>query len=457
MMKRIFLYLLLPLLIVACADDDSFSASKSNRLTFGVDTLRMDTVFANVGSSTYSFWVYNRSADGIRLQSVRLRNGNQTGFRVNVDGTYLDNSQGAVASNLELRQGDSLRVFVEATLPETGQLDPQRVEEQLVFGLESGVEQQVCLRAFAWDAVRVDGLSVERDTTIESARPVVVYGDGVRVAEGAVLTIRNTTLYFHDQAGLRVDGSLRTENVVLRGDRLDYMFPYLPYDRISGQWDGVSFSATSTQNELTDTEIRNANHGIVLSDTAALDTLQRRLTMTRCTVHNTKGPAVVAYHSNLALSHCQLTNALGDCLAVYGGVCDIDHCTLAQFYPFSADRGAALRFADFFGDRYYPYLRLTCRNTIMTGYEADEVMLLKKDTTVADSRFSYLFENCLMRTPAVDDDTVSFRQIIWETPKDSVQGKRHFVTIDEQNLYYDFHLDSVSTAKGMGFEEGERR
>ena len=92
-MKRILLpLLLLGCLLAACSDNDSFSADRGNRLTFSADTVAMDTVFSTVGSSTYTFWVFNNSGDGIRLTSVRLKNGNQTGFRANVDGSYLDNT-----------------------------------------------------------------------------------------------------------------------------------------------------------------------------------------------------------------------------------------------------------------------------------------------------------------------------------------------------------------------------
>ena len=69
----------------------------------------------------------------------------------------------------------------------------------------------------------------------------------------------------------------------------------------------------------------------------------------------------------------------------------------------------------------------------------------------ADSvNFAYYFENCLLRTPEVKDDTLHFKKIIWENPKDEIQGKKQFVLIDEDNLIYDFHLDSLSTAKGLG-------
>ena len=429
------------LMMGACSDDESYSTSTQDLLTFTADTLKMDTVFANVGSATYTFWAYNRTDKAIRLNTVRLRNGNQTGFRVNVDGSYLDNSLGAVATNLEVRKGDSLRVFVELTAPETNQLEPQMVVDDLVFQLESGAEQRVRLQAWAWDALKWTDRVISRDTTIDTRVPIIIYGSGLRVDSGAVLTLRGTTLYFHDRAGLDVYGRLKAEDCVMRGDRLDRMFDYLPYDRISGQWRGLWFARTSAGNTLSNTEIRNATTGICLADSAAMDKQQPRLWMSHCIVHNTKGPGLVSYRSYVELEYCQLTNTEGDCLAVYGGICAVDHCTLAQFYPFSAERGAALRFESN-GD-----VAFVCTNSIVTGYEEDVVMGEQTDTTAV---YAYLFRDCLLRTPKVENDTVGFQNIIWETPKDSIQGKQHFVRIDEKNLYYDFHLDSLSTAKGKG-------
>jgi hypothetical protein len=443
-MKRYILYTMIlvwGLLVSACSDDESYTTSRGDLLTFTADTLKMDTVFANVGSATYTFWVYNHTDKGIRLNSVRLKNGNQTGFRVNVDGSYLDNTLGAVVTDLEVRKGDSLRVFVELTSPETHQLEPQMVIDDLLFMLESGVEQRVRLEAWAWDAEKWTDKVISRDTTIDTRVPIILYGNGLRIDSGAVLTLRGATLYFHDRAGIDVYGRLLTEGCVMRGDRLDHMFDYLPYDRVSGQWRGLWFAPSSTGNALKDTEIRNAMTAVALADSAVMDTTQLRLQMSHCIVHNAKGHGIVSYHSNVALDYCQLTNTLGDCLAVYGGRCVVDHCTLAQFYPFSADRGAALRFV---ADSDLSFL---CTNSVVTGYAEDVVMGEHSDTTAT---MDYRFENCLLRTPRVENDTLSFRNITWETPKDSLQGKQHFVTIDEDNLYYDFHLDSLSTAQGKG-------
>lgn len=441
MMKQYVFLLLLICSFVACHDDDSFTTSQTDLLSFTNDTLKLDTVFSNVGSSTYSFWIYNRTDKGIRLSTVRLRNGNQTGFRVTVDGSYLDNALGAVVTNLEVRSGDSLRVFVELTPQETHQQEPLMITDDLLFQLESGAEQRVRLEAWAWDAMKWTNTVIDHDTIIDTRVPIILYGSGLRVDSGAVLTLRGTTLYFHDSAGIDVYGRLVAENCVMRGDRLDRMFDYLPYDRVSGQWRGLWFATSSTGNTLAETEIRNATTAIWLADSAAMDTTQLRLQMLHCIVHNAKGHGVVSYHSNIELDYCQLTNTMGDCLAVYGGRCLIDHCTLAQFYPFSAERGAALRFVAN-GD-----VSITCRNTIVTGYEDDVLMGELPDTTVV---YEYLFSNCLLRTPKVEDDTLRFQNIVWETSKDSIQGKKHFVNIDEENLFYDFHLDSLSTAQGKG-------
>ena len=441
-MKRIF-YLLLVLLWVACENDDSFSTSTGLRLSFSVDTLQIDTIFSRTPSSTYAFWVHNHNDDGIRISTVKLKRGNQSGYRVNVDGVYLDNSNGSQTNNVEIRRKDSLLVFVELTAPETRQKEPLLVEDDLLFALESGAEQKVCLRAWAWDAQRLYDMQIKKDTVIETGVPLIVYGT-LQVDKGVKLTIKNTDLYFHDGAGMNVDGQLETDHVTMRGDRLDDMFDYLPYDRVSNQWEGVRFSGSSTGNVLKYTEIRNADEALVC-DSSKLDLSVYRLEMDHCIVHNSNSTGVKIVNSYASLNYCQLTNAGGDCLAVYGGEVNVNYCTIAQFYPFSADRGAALFFSNRGTTASANPLKITCIGSIMTGYEDDVVM--GDDTS--EAAFEYHFANCLLRTPAVDD-AERFTNIIWEKPDDEVQGKQHFVKIDEDNLDYDFHLDEKSTAKGMG-------
>ena len=445
-MKRIFYLLTILAFLAGCADDDSFSTSAQLRLTFSADTIQLDTLFSATPSKTYAFWVYNRHDDGVRIATVQLQRRNQSGFRVNVDGSYLDNTSGSAVRNLEIRRNDSVLVFVELTAPLTRQDGPVAVDDNLVFTLESGAEQRVNLRAWAWDAIRLTDARIERDSLIETATPIIICG-GLTVAEGARLTVRNTTLYFHDQAGIDVHGQLTLENCVLRGDRLDRMFDYLPYDRVSGQWRGLRFYATSAADTIRGSEIRNASDAIVV-DSAALDPQQPRLTVDRSVVHNAKGYGIRAVSAYIRLLASQVTNTWHDCVAIVGGKAEIVDCTLAQFYPFDADRGKVLYFSDCQGPAGMPLASLYCEGSILTGYEKDVWTI---DRRAEDATLEFLFANSLLRSPRVETaDSVRFSNIIWESPTDSIEGKKHFRTIDEENLSYDFRLDSLSTAWGLG-------
>ena len=178
----------------------------------------------------------------------------------------------------------------------------------------------------------------------------------------------------------------------------------------------------------------------VVVDQAELDESHYRLSMIHCVVHNSKGTGVMAVGSTIRLNHCQLTNAGGDCLAVIGGMAEISYCTIAQFYPFDAKRGKALRFAN---ETENPLKRFYCEGLIVTGYADDEVT----GEAISDE-VDYYFENCLLRTTA--EEGYRFEAIIWESPSDEIEGKEHFIKIDEENLIYDFHLNDNSPAKGKG-------
>ena len=425
MVRRLFFFLTaIALLLTACSDNDSFSTDRSHLLTFSKDTIKMDTMFSDVPSTTYTFWVYNHSGDGIRIANVRLDRGNQSGFRVNVDGTFLN----PVATDLEVRKGDSIRVFVEVTAHENLQETPQLVEDNLLFTLQSGVVQQMNLRTWAWDAYKVTNMVVTGDEVIESSKPVVVYGRGINIEKGATLTVKNTTLYFHDGAGIEVSGKLVTDHVLMRGDRLDHMFAYLPYDRVSGQWGGVVAKAKSDGVEMTNSELHSSHNALWCDSTV--------VTLTNTIIHNCKGYGLYAHDSKVALTKCLVSNALNDCLSMEGCQATVDQTTLAQFYPFSANRGAALRF-----NYTKQPMSLVCKNTLVTGYAEDVIFGKGNDPEL----MSYHFENCLLRTGAVEDSK-DIVNVIWEKPSDEIQGQKHFVKFDDVNFIYDFRLKEESPA-----------
>ncbi len=437
--------LMLAFSLQACMDDDSFTTSPQNRLTFSTDTLSLDTIFANVPTTTHSFWAYNRSGDGLRCASVRLASGNQTGFRVNVNGTYLGSNVGYQAQDVEIRNEDSIRIFVELTAPATGKTDPQLVADDLVFTLESGVEQKVNLKAYAWDANLLTAPTITEDASWTGEKPIVIRGQ-MTISEGATLTLTpGTTLYFHENTGVDVYGRLVSQGmpgqeVVLRGDRLDRMFDYLPYDLTPGLWQGIRFHEESYDNLLEFTDLHSAFTGITCDSS---DVSRQKLTLRQSTIHNCQGEGLRATHCKVTLENCQLSNTLSHCAAFLGGDIDINGCTLAQFYPFDIDRGAAL----FFSSAEYPLQSLLCRNSLVTGY-GEDVMTGTRGTE--ENAFNYRFENCVIRTPQVAEEEAShFADVEFEDIADTTRySEKQFLRIDTELLRYDFHLSEVSTAIG---------
>ena len=345
-------------LFISCNDDDTFTTSQQNRLYIPVDTLKMDTVFAKIPTSSINFWVYNNSGDGIRCSNVRLQNGNQSGFRVNVDGIYLGEKTGYQTSEIEVRNNDSIRVFVEFTSPDNGSELYKKIEDKLIFRLESGVEQVVNLNAFAWKADVVRNLEVKSDTTIDttvSGKALVVYG-GITVDSLATLTIApGTTIYFHDDAGIDVKGQLicqgtAEKNITLRGDRLDDILKDLPYDRMPGRWKGIHFHGSSYDNVLEYTDLHSGYNAVVCDSS---DVSRRKLTVNSSTIHNCDGWGILSYNSNVYVANTQITNAYCGCVTVYGGEVSLIHNTIAQFYSLKAGSQAALSFGKQIGNLSY--------------------------------------------------------------------------------------------------------
>ncbi len=425
-------------LATSCSDDD-YTTSTSAWLTISVDTISFDTVFSNVPSPMQDFWVYNRGKANIRLTSIAQQRGNQSGFRVNVDGIYLGQTTGYQTAEVEVRAGDSIRVFVEVTPYSNGGTTPEEIEDNLVFTLESGNIQRVNLRAYSWDAIIMENSIISENTTFTPDKPIVVYGE-LTIEPSVTLTLSaGTTLYFRDDARLEVHGTLYCQGeadneVCLRGYRLDNMFDYLPYDRVSGQWMGVHFHESSYDNVMEFTDLHSAFTGIEI-DSADVD--KTKLVMRASTVHNCQGYGIISRSATMGLYNCQLSNALNDCLNIDGGNFMIDNCTFAQFYPYDANRGVAFRFSSTAAQT-----NIICINSLITGYADDELQ-----RGIYNENLAYQFDDCLIRV--IEDETIDpplFQNTRFETSEDSINGSKHFVEFDTENFIYDFRLVKESPA-----------
>ena len=86
-MRRYLLLLLIGFAVslTSCRNDFDFESSNGG-LRFSKDTVYLDTVFTDIGSSTYTLKVYNRSDKNISIPSVRLGKGTTSKYRLMVDG-----------------------------------------------------------------------------------------------------------------------------------------------------------------------------------------------------------------------------------------------------------------------------------------------------------------------------------------------------------------------------------
>ena len=81
------LIFLISLFFYSCQKDDLISTEPSYKLAFSTDTVLFDTVFTTIGSTTKTLKVFNRNDQKIRISSIRLAEGNQSQYQLNIDGS----------------------------------------------------------------------------------------------------------------------------------------------------------------------------------------------------------------------------------------------------------------------------------------------------------------------------------------------------------------------------------
>ena len=144
------LVLFFSIILWSSCRNDFETVPNTGNLEFSRDTVFLDTVFTNIGSSTYNLKVYNRSDDDITIPSVRLGEGEDSQYRLNVDGL-----PGKIFNDINILANDSIFVFVETTLDidnlPGGGLD-FLYEDQIQFDT-AGNQQDVTLITLVKDAV----------------------------------------------------------------------------------------------------------------------------------------------------------------------------------------------------------------------------------------------------------------------------------------------------------------
>lgn len=437
---------------VSCDDNDSFSTSYINEFTASRDTICLDTVFSKVPSASKKVMLYNRSGDGIRITSIRQEKGAaKSGFRVNVNGMFINpDENNTISTEIEFRKGDSIRVWAELTsVKENGTKTPTRIDDKVLFNLESGRQQYIALRAWTWDADTLQDHVLTKDSVIDNVdgKPLVVYGT-FTVNPNVTLTVNaGSTIYFHQDGELDVKGKLlvkgkKDKKVVMRCDRLDSLLQ-LKYDEIPGKWRGITFEKSSVGNEIQYMDLHGAEYGILCdsSEYTSLDDIPLKLTMTHSSIMNVSGNGLETIGSKVILENCLIANASGYCLTATGGDVSVNSSTLASFYGYTSSRKYALRMSDYVTTEKQTPLKFNMRNSIVTGYADDQVFWypLNKEAT----NNTILLRNSYLRTPEPTDDYS--KKMLQDNLYDAntaedLRGKYLFLAVNDNgtDFIYDF-------------------
>lgn len=409
------------------------------KLSFSTDTLKFDTVFTTLGSVTRSFKIYNNNNKTINLSEIRIKNGSQSFFRMNIDGTPTKK-----ISDIEMAPNDSIYVFVALTINPSKDSLPFIIDDKVIVTL-NGIEHDVALQSFGQNAHYIRDSVLNTQTWINDL-PYVILGSGALVDTGAILTIqKGCKIYVNASSKLYVAGTLyaygtKEDSIIFQGNRLDR--DYFGYKSYPGEWGGIHFLGSSKQNNLNHVIIRNAggfDASVYVQPTPNLG--GPIVQMNKCKIENSAGYGILAFNTNIELNNCLIhTCGLQNIAIIEGGTYQLNNCTMATYGGLGINHAqqptvAVLNYRDtsltgFVGAN----LNAEFRNCIIYGPLENELFLNKKGTW----DYQVSFQNCLIKRQA-DFSLATTSNLILNTDP-------QFKDINK----WDFHLPTTSPAKGSG-------
>ena len=416
----------------SCRKDFEFSPSTGS-LQFSKDTVYLDTVFTNIGSSTYNLKVYNKSDDDISIPAVRLALGETSNYRLSVDGTAGKNF-----NNIEVLAKDSLFIFIESTIDINNFTNPNGTylyTDQIEFDAGSNL-QKVELVTLVQDAIfiypdldnttkvvetltlDIGGELVETELqgrellptelTFTKEKPFVIYGFAT-VPNGETLTIEaGSRLHFHENSGIIVsngasinvngaysnDRDLLENEVIFEGDRLEPGFSQVP-----GQWGTIWLLDGSVDNTINYATIKNSTIG-VLSD-GNPDEANDKLTITNTQIYNSSSFGVLGRNTSISGENVVINNSgLSSFAGTLGGKYNFTHSTIVNYWDNGFRQFPAVLLNNFVLDEdnvatIADLTEANFNNCIIYGNDNPEILLDEiEDASVV---FNFKFTNCLIR------------------------------------------------------------
>lgn len=406
----LFFIILIGILFTSCRKDFEFEPSNGSELRFSKDTVYLDTVFSNIGSSTYTLKVYNTSNKDIKIPSLQLGKGESSNYRLMVDGI-----PGKVFNNIELLAKDSMYIFVETTvnIQQQTNLNEYLYTDQILF--QAGTKQQkVELVTLVKDAVflypqkfdngttetlpindsEVYGFYLDENDPVNgneliwtANKPYVIYGYAA-VAPNKTLQIQpGAQVHFHADSGLIISNTATINSIgtldnpiVFQGDRLEPSF-----ENITGQWDMIWLSVGS-KGQFENTTIKNANRGLFINKNNGTVNLHN-VQIYNCAEFGILGVAANIKGTNVVTNNCG-SAALN---LSYGGSYHFIHSTFANYWNRPNQTTVAIDNYD--GSSEFAIQKALFQNCIIYG-STNESLIMKSNGT---NNFNIKFENTLIK------------------------------------------------------------
>lgn len=418
-----FLFFIGILITISSCRTDFETVASTGDLKFSRDTIYLDTVFTNIGSSTYTLKVYNHSKNDITIPTIQLGKGLNSKYRMTVDG--MQGNQGKIITNVNLLAKDSLYIFVETTA-NIADANPTDFlyTDQILFDGGTNL-QKVELVTLIQDAIflypqrfgdgttetlpigdeEIYGFFLDDNDPVNGnelkftkQKPYVIYGYAAVPSGKTVSFDPGTRVHFHANSGLilaknaslNVNGTASTtdklENeVIFEGDRLEPDFSDVP-----GQWGAIWLTDGSTNHKINHLTIKNAAIGLLIQNNNGT-TVDIKNTQ----IYNSSNYGILAQTAKISGENLVINNAgLASLACTYGGDYKFTHCTFNNNWSSSSQ--VALLVNNYFTGATPEVKDLTAatfNNCIIYGSYSNEMILNKK----TGASFVYQFNNCLIK------------------------------------------------------------
>jgi hypothetical protein len=423
MRQLTFLFFIGILISISSCRTDFETVASTGNLAFSRDTVYLDTVFANIGSSTYTLKVYNHSKNDITIPTIKLGKGLNSKYRMTVDG--MQGNQGKLFENVNLLAKDSLYIFVETTANSTD-ADPTDFlyTDQILFDGGTNL-QKVELVTLIQDAVflypkkfddgttetlpigdeEIYGFFLDENDAVNgnelhftNQKPYVIYGYAAVPSGKTAIFDAGARVHFHANSGLivatnasiNVNGTTSTtdklENeVIFEGDRLEPDFSDVP-----GQWGTIWLTDGSTNHTINHLTIKNATIGLLIQNNDGTT-----VSIKNTQIYDSSNYGILAQTGKINGENLVINNAgLASLACTYGGDYKFTHCTFNNNWNSSSQ--VAVLVNNYYAGAIPEVKDLTAatfNNCIIYGSYSNE-MILNKRTGAA---FEYQFNNCLIK------------------------------------------------------------